>query len=600
MILSLQQIKDKLLEKKKSGTINRAILHQNRIKFHTEISVSDAYSHSSLQFLSWVSTLIPNDKFKIFNALFQYPVKTNELTGIVFDKLSRVFDGRNPAYNYQFTSPEHLEDWEEYRQEKLNEPAVWQTDGWENFKTEINSVLVVDMPPEQDVADKRPAPYFYWLPIGDVLDYGVNSRTQNMEYIIFKQGEEAITVIDEGSYRVFEVDKGQITKEVTNNPHDLGYCPARFFWNDPLSLKEPDIKMHPLSKVLESLDWFLFFHISKRHLDLYGSYPIYSGYESDCDYINTASGDECDGGFLKSIGGSYKYQKDGKLASCPKCGDKRIAGVGSFVTVPIPEEGEADLRNPVQVLTVDKSSLDYNVQEETRLKREIIQSVVGVDEGVVKEQAINEMQVSANFESMSTILNRVKKGFEEAQDFVDETVCRLRYGKAFMSADINYGTEFYAVNVEELRNRYKTAKDSGASEAELDAMRDQLIETEYRHNPTQLQRMLILAQIEPFDHYSRTELISLLDKGIISQEDFVVKLNFSNFVNRFERENGNILDFGQNLEYYAKVKIITDKFKEYAEEYLRNKRFGQSDERDVRGSRGGRGSFSREDRGEEV
>ena len=582
MGLSLSQLKENYLKKPKNGTINKALIHQNRIKFHAETRISDNYNHTSLDFLSWVNTLIPSDKFQIFEALFQYPVKTNELTGIVFDKLSRIFDGRNPVYNYQFKSPANREDWEDYRIEQLNEPLVWQTDGWENFKTEINSVLVVDMPQEVNSDDSKPQPYFYWLPIDQVIDYSVNTHTQNMDYLVFKKGEDAIAVIDDESYRVYSVEKGDIGEEISNNPHDLGYCPARFFWNDPLSLTDPDVKVHPLSKELESLDWFLFFHTSKRHLDLYGSYPIYSGYESDCEYNNVLSGEECDGGHLRNKDGLYIFDKAGKLAKCPKCGDKRIAGVGSFVTVPIPEQGEVDLRNPVQVLTVDKTSLDYNVNEVKRLREEIINSVVGVDEGVVKEQAINEMQVSANFESMATILNRVKKGFEEAQDFVDEAVCRLRYGSDFISADINYGTEFYAQNSSELRDRYKTAKDSGASESELDAMREQLIETEYRHNPIQMQRMLILSQIEPFDHYSRTELINLLDKDIISQEDFVIKLNFSNFVNRFERENSNIIDFGLNLPYYERVKIISLKLKEYAEEYLRNKRFGQSDERDVR------------------
>ena len=77
---------------------------------------------------------------------------------------------------------------------------------------------------------------------------------------------------------------------------------------------------------------------------------------------------------------------------------------------------------------------------------------------------LNEQQIKANFESQSTVLNRVKKGFEAAQKFVDETVCRLRYGTMFVSAKINYGTEFYLSDATQLRERYKMAKESGASE----------------------------------------------------------------------------------------------------------------------------------------
>jgi hypothetical protein len=571
MVLDLKQIKNALETQKKSGTINRAKIHQDRIRFHAETKLSSQASYAGTNFLNWVGSLIPSDKSKIFRALFQYPVKTAELTGIIFDKLSRVFDGRNPAFNYQFTSPEDRDDWEYYRQDVLKEPAIWQTDGWENFKTEINSVLVVDLPEEQ--SGVRPEPYFYWLPIAQVIDYRVNKNTQNMDYIIFKQGfnengHEQIAVIDDLSYRLFTIEYGDILEEVTNSLHGLAYCPARFFWNDPLALGEPDIKVHPLSKVLESLDWFLFFHTSKRHLDLYGAYPIYSGYESDCDYSNALTGEECDGGHLRDKQGNFMFGADSKLLACPKCGDKRIAGVGSFVTVPVPLEGEVDLRNPVQMLIVDKSSLDYNVQEVMRLREEIINSVVGVDGGVVNEQAINEKQVNANFENQSTILNRIKKGFEEAQDFVDETACRLRYGNTFISADINLGTEFYAVDPMELRKRYALAKSNGASTAELDAMQGQILETEYRHNPQQLQRMLTLSQIEPFTHFSREEVFKLQEKQIISQIDFVIKINFTTFVYRFERENGNIIEFGLKRPFHERITIINEKFKEYARQQL--------------------------------
>ncbi|TLN29081.1 hypothetical protein FED22_19020, partial [Acinetobacter baumannii] len=208
--------------------------------------------------------------------------------------------------------------------------------------------------------------------------------------------------------------------------------------NEPLSLSEPDVKQSPLTKQLEALDWFLFYHISKRHLDLYGAYPIYSGYEQSCDFSNGENGDYCDGGFLKDKQGFYRLDAAGLLMRCPKCGDSRINGVGSFVEIPIPDgDKQPDLRNPVQMLTVDRGSLDYNVEEENRLKNDIITSVVGTNEEITTRDALNEQQIQANFESQSTVLNRVKKGFEAAQQFVDETVCRLRYGGLFVSAKVN-------------------------------------------------------------------------------------------------------------------------------------------------------------------
>lgn len=573
---SVEQIKKKIAENKKSATLSRAILHQNRIKFHTvkRVTTFNApyISIPLTQFLAMVENILPHDKFVLFKALFRYPIKTNEITEVCFDKLSRIFDGRNPAFNYQFANSAQRDDWEQYRLTKLNEPEVWSTKGWEFFKSEINSVLIVDLPREQ--ATEWPEPYFYWLPINDVITYEADPDTGQMKYIVFRRRDE-IVVLDDETYRVWDDERHTGTINglpKVEAPHDLGYCPARFFWNEPISLEEPDVKASPLSAELESLDWFEFFHISKRQLDLMGAYPILSGYEQNCDFSNAENGDYCDGGFLRNKQGYYKLDMAGLLMRCPKCGNKRIIGAGSFVEIPVPstDENQPDLRNPVQLLQVDRNALDYNVEEQKRLREEIITAVVGQDEIVTNRDAFNEQQVQANFESITTVLTRVKKGFETAQKWVDETICRLRYGRYFISANINYGTEFFLYSPDELRKRYTAAKDAGASESELDMMQKQILETEYRNDPMQLRRMLVLAELEPFRHLSRQEVTELLAKNLISDEDFRIKLNFPNFVRRFERENTNILDFGAAIPFQRKIDIIMAEFRKYAQEQAQN------------------------------
>ena len=543
--------------------------HQNRIRFHAQTELSASLAQPTADFLAFVSNLIPHDKFKLFKEMFRYPLKTNEVTGICFDKLSRVFDGRNPAFEYDFASPEDRDDWEDYRRSRLHEPEIWHTEGWERFKTDINSVLVVDLPEHQD--GERPEPYFYWLPIDCVLDW--DGHGDDLDHIVFTTDhDKRIAVIDDTSYRIYTRDAGRnIGSLMSEHPHGLGFCPARFFWQDAISLRDPYIKQSVLTKELESLDWYLFFHISKRHLDLYGSYPIYSGYEQSCDFSNAENGDYCDGGYLKNKQGYYKLDTAGLPCRCPKCGDKRIAGVGSFVEVPIPVEGQPDLRNPVQMLSVDRSSLDYNVTEEERLKDDIITSVVGMQEEQMSTQAVNESQVRATFESQSTILNRVKKGFEAAQKFVDDTICRLRYGASFSGSVINYGTEFFIYSASELRERYKTAKESGASESELDALQNQIIETEYRTNPAKRHRLMLLSELEPYRHLTRDEMLTLYREGVVTSDELRLKLNFMALIRRFERENTNILEFGSAIPYERKIEIIKATLDGYAKESATDK-----------------------------
>lgn len=577
MPYSVEQIRKEIAENRKAATLERAKLHQLRIKFHTVKRVtafnSPYVSIPLTQFLAMVENVLPHDKFILFKSLFRYPIKTNEITDVCFDKLSRIFDGRNPVFNYQFVDPAQRDDWEAYRLNVLREPEIWSTKGWEFFKSEINSILIVDVPREQTT--DLPEPYFYWLSIDDVITYKADVETGQMDFLVFRRKDEII-VLDDVSYRVWDDRR---TGNIEGLPkvealHNLGYCPARFFWNVPISIDEPDVKASPLSGVLESLDWFEFFHISKRQLDLMGAYPILSGYEQRCDFSNAENGDYCDGGFLRDKQGRYRLDMAGLLLRCPKCGNKRIVGAGSFVEIPVPnpDEGQPDLRNPVQMLTVDKAALDYNVAEQKRLREEIITAVVGQDEIVTDRDAFNEQQVRANFESVTTILTKIKKGFEAAQTWVDETVCRLRYGDYFVGAKINYGTEFYLYSPDELRERYKAAKEAGASESELDVMQNQIIQTEYRNDPVQLRRMLLLSELEPYRHMSRSEVSELHEKNLVSESDLIIKLNFPTFVKRFERENMSILEFGEAVDYQTKIETILSEFRKYAEENLSNRK----------------------------
>lgn len=569
MGLELNQIKQILQKPTKRQTIQKAVNMQRRLRFHTEtnIAVSDINQPTAI-FLDWVRQLLPKDKFNIFLQLFKFPLPTPAVVEDVYRELERVFYSRNSSSSYQFTDSELAEDWSQYKKNNLNEPEVWKTTGWKRMQVSPNSILVVDLPQVQ--TSLRPEPYFYWLEIDAVIDYQTFRLDENQfEWLIFKQPEYRIAVFDDTSIRVYQLnEKNEIQSLISEAKHDLGYCPARFFWSTQLNEKNKDLKKNPITKELSNLDWYLFFSISKQHLDLYAPYPIYSAYEADCNFENNETGDYCDGGFLRNAKGEYKILNDGTVEKCPCCSEKRIAGPGSFLEVPIPNqsEGVADMRNPVQITTIDKDSLDYNVNECARLKNEIVISVVGSGGTVSEKEAINETQVTANFESKTSVLNALKTNFELAQKFVEDTVCKFRYGNAFISSSVSWGTEFYVFTVTELYSKYKQAKENGASNSELDAISQQILEVEYRNNPLVLQRMLILKQLEPYPHKTLDEVLKLYEKKLIDENLVKLKINFSTLVEKFERENINIIEFASNKPMREKIDIINKKLLEYVTE----------------------------------
>lgn len=561
---SLAVHQEALKNRTKKRQISKAIAHEKRLKFHTE-SFMSAYeiSEPATVFLNWVEHLLPKDKYNMFVSLFQFPVPTIELTNKIYEQLERVFDGKNPAENYRFTSLELKEDWEEYRKEKLNQPTVWRTEGWGTMKTAINSVLVIDLPAEQTTP--LPEPYFYWLDISKVIDYEM--QKDKISSILFYQ-DEKVVILDTEFYRVVEIDsKNEINEVVIETPHDLGYCPAQFFWTDNLVYSEKDQKKNPMSSELANLDWLLFYSISKKHLDLYAPYPIYSGYESDCSFENMANGDFCDGGFLRGEDQNYKILRDGTVEKCPVCAEKNLAGVGSFVEVPAPKSKEdPDLRNPITITTVDRNSLDYNVEEQERLSKKIEDSVVGSGSTAQESQALNRDHISANYTLKTNILNNLKVNFENAIRFVNDTVCRLRYQNEFLGSYNNLGTEFYIYSTSDLYLQFEQAKKNGANESELDAISDEIISTQYRNDPQTMQRMLILRHLEPYRHLTRDELLNLRKEGLVDDDLMAVKINFNNFIDKFERENINLLEFGSLLSFDKKISIIQETLKNYVQQ----------------------------------
>ena len=568
MALELNQIKQILQKPTKRQLIQKAVKLQRRLRFHTETNIvtSDINQPASL-FLDWVKSLLPKDKYNTFLQLFRFPLPTPAVVEDVYRELERVFYSRNSSSSYQFTSSELAEDWAEYRKNKLNEPDVWKTVGWKKMQVSPNSILVIDLPEVQ--TSNRPEPYFYWLEIDAVIDYELSVNGITFEWLIFKQPNNRIAVFDNDSIRVYQLnDKNEIQSLVSEAYHDLGYCPASFFWSSQLNECSSDLKKNPITKELSNLDWYLFFAISKQHLDLYAPYPIYSAYEANCNFENNETGDYCDGGFLRNSNGEYKILSNGTVEKCPCCSEKRIAGPGSFLEVPVPNqsEGIADMRNPIQITTIDRESLDYNVSECVRLKNEIVVSVVGSGGNVSEKEAINETQVTANFESKTSVLNALKTNFELAQKFVEDTICKLRYGDAFISSSISWGTEFYVFTVGELYSKYKQAKDNGASNSELDAISQQILEVEYRNNPLVLQRMLILKQLEPYPHKTLDEVLKLHEKQLLDENLVRLKINFSSLVDRFERENINIIEFASNMPMRNKIDIINNKLLDYVKE----------------------------------
>lgn len=248
--MELNDVQVILKEPKHNREIGKAIKYQNRLKFHTEKYLSTFDAGLPLtDFLNDVKQRLPLDKYNFFLQLFRFPIQTVELVSRIYKELERVFNGRNAAVIYNFLDSKYADDWEYYRQDVLHEPEVWHEKGWNALKTSINSVLVVDLPREQK--GTLPEPYFYWLDISHVYDYKIDNG--EMTLLIYYVEKDVLAILDDEYYRLVRVnDRKEITETLNESKHDLGYCPAMFFWSTPLNSREPDIKI-----VLSPISWII-------------------------------------------------------------------------------------------------------------------------------------------------------------------------------------------------------------------------------------------------------------------------------------------------------------------------------------------------------
>jgi len=549
VILSNKDAKELIKHPTCSVHLSRARFQESRLRFHAQVAEQELYASSyRMRYREWVDSVITaSDKRVQFEKMLTYPLKSNEVVDSIADEYAKVFNSQNSYIGFDFTDSALTQEYEEYSK---GYEHFWRKDVFSAMLTAINSIVVIDMSPEEDSK-----PYYYLLSIDRVIDVRCD-KDGVIEYLIFRDGDR-IVCIDENSYKVF-TKRGEDYVFKFSNPHDLGYAPAAFMWNDTLSNDNPYIKQSPISAILGDLDWYLFQVTAKRCLDIYAAYPIYWSFKDKCKVA------ECTGGWIKNpevtvATGEYGYRR------CPSCEKNSIVAPGSHLGIDPPRSSDApNLREPAGIISVDRQSLDFNVEETDRLKNEIIKTATGkLDEKSRTTGAINEDQVHSNYESQTNILMWIAGNFEKIHKFVIDTTAKLMYQDRYVGCTVSYGTDFYLQDQATVTTEYQEAVDAGLPMYILQAKRNQVDELQSKNNPNERQRIYILRQLEPYQDVSFSTLQQM--QGI-DQNKFAIKLNFSTFVNRFELEHGNIVEWGSKLEFKTKIERINQEFEKYVKE----------------------------------
>lgn len=574
--LNQSQVLQAVLTPKNRNLINEARKDEARIIMHTEPvrDLSQLPMNIIEIYFAWVGSFLPAQKLARFKQLITTPIDTIESTKGIFDELSKFLDAQDQYFKFEFSSETIASDFNDYRT-KLGDEDFWRTKAYKTLQSNPSSFLVVDLAAQQ--ATERPEPYYYFVSIFDTWDVDLNSKTGAVEYLIFSREDGRLVCIDDEFYRVLVKPENEEWKIELENPHTiyseggqmvdgLGYAPACSFFDNPIYKSKRISKRGPVTDSLGKLDWLLFWRVSKRYLDCYGAWPIVYSYTTECNYRD-AKGNQCMEGYINAEhfngvdNSSFVVQ-----TKCPACEARALMGPGSYAEVKSPRNNnEADLmeNGPIKFVEMSNDKLEYGVKEAERLEAEIYLNCVGTDGEALDKQAVNESQVKANYESKDAILDRMQFHFERSHKFAISTLCRLRYGNYYTSGIIDYGKERFLKSVADLTGEYNEAKNAGLPLYYLSTLRNQITRTRFKNNPDQLERDNILQQLEPWPDLSITQCATF---AATDPKTYLLKVNFTTFVQRFEREQMNVVEFGSLINFASKINLITQKLNEYVTE----------------------------------
>lgn len=509
-------------------------------------------------------------KFERVIEFARYPLPIVQISDSILNDFFKVFDGKNRFFNIEGDREiSRLDDW---IQEK--DPAKWvEKTAHSVFKNKPNSFVVVDV-------DSAGKPYLIHIDSERLVDAHIINDEGFCGYIAFIHSqkpheikEDVLTtffsVYDEENYFVFSKDSDQDNYIlVSENKHGVGYCPAKTFIKTPSNSNNKFKRRVAFTSALSKMEDWSLFDIYRNYVDHYAPFPVTEAPERRC------GNPICDDGVVAEeiILNAQTNETKTIYKTCDVCGGKDDGAFimpGTHIGIKVKEEGN-DGSGVFKMIFPDTANMKYVPEKLDDLELEIRYKTVGLNT-MVSNEAINELQVKGSFASMESVLLRTKEELDAIYSFIVETAGKLMYKDLRVEVEANFGTEFYLISEDDLQKRYEQAKNIGLPMEELLMIYTQLIETKYKGNPLKVERQLMLLQLDPLPLYSTIESLEMRKNNLIDDFTLSLKINFLNFIAKFESENAPVTQFGINLEMYQRIEKIKNTLIIYNNETIASK-----------------------------
>lgn len=545
------QIQTLLKSPKYKTNLDKGRKYEAEIKLHTEAKNEDELKGNEAfkELCALIQKRLPAKAYNRVKDFIEYPLASVDLLNGVLVELYRVFQSKNAFFSFETDNETKNKEVAEIVKGLDVHNYVIET-GKKVFKNQPNLIVVIDK-------DEEGNPYIVTVGSERVLDAKIN-LDGTLDYIAFIHSEDEennkqkLAFYDGEQYAVYVKDTQTktITFESTVD-HKIGYCPARCFVKNPLNSENPYKRQIPISGTIGKVREWLLFNIYKYYNEHYSAFPVVEKMKPKCGNPN------CVNGWV--ILDSYIIDGDSRQPETKKCNDcdNDSIGVGTVITISPKTNPEDDNGAGVfKFIAPEITGSKYLSEKLDSLEKYIELKTIGQNNLITRE-AVNEQQVKGSFQSRESVLINLKEVLEEIHIWIVETAIKAKYlGGSNIISYANYGTEFYLVDETELQARFEKAKTSGLPDAEVDTIYRQLLTTKYKDNPDEITRMEILRLLDPLPYKTIDDAISYREKGIITEEEFYIKARFLSIIDRFELENGSLVNFGKKLSLSDRVKKI--------------------------------------------
>ena len=564
MNLSESQILERVKNPIGKDLVNQSKIYQSRLRVFTEaLNAKELDQEEGWQeYRQHIGDCFDSKRAKRLMQYTTFPLSVVNMTSDIVSDLCKVFDARNANFSVNYPSDSVKNSFEPLLAD-VNIPEFVEAKGRDALKCKPNTIAVVD---KHD--NGKP----YLIEVGEDKLRGIEfTPTGDIKCIIFTHsvGQDEIGpytriahYCDEFYTVVLERDEMQVVERQV--PHNVGYCPAKFLLDKEAHSNEEFNRFSFLYPLIGSLTEWQKFRTALSFAEHFEVFNVIQTPHSECAV------EGCESGYVRHP--EIKHEKTGDLLRasyterCPACEDRSLIGPGTVVSVELDEDGKADSRDVFKFISPDTSGLKHVAEKLADLENYIKVNTVGYN-NVLSKEAVNAVQIKGLMESKKKPLLAIRELLNEFTKWAIKTVSLSIYGPNNITPSVDWGTEWYIMGEQEVIELFNSASDAGMPDSLLKDLYYLLIETKYKTQPEKAQRHRLIAELDPYPFDNMTMLKDKYALGMVDATELKLKGNMERLLAKFERENGDLVQYGQetDMQHSTKIEFILNELKSYLE-----------------------------------